>query len=92
VATVCSRSVCNLTRVEKNLLETKIRPQWIVKKILDLIKSHKDEKLSLIHFYHEKSLIELIKLFGELHIEAIMYDLNNVYNIPYLIIKQEENN
>ena len=77
---------------EKNLLETKIRPQWIVKKILDLIKSHKDEKLSLIHFYHEKSLIELIKLFGELHIEAIMYDLNNVYNIPYLIIKQEENN
>lgn len=77
---------------EKNILETKIRPQWIVKKILDLIKSHKDEKLSLIHFYHEKSLIELIKLFEELHIEAIIYDLNKVYNIPYLTIKQEENN
>ncbi|MFX0001830.1 MAG: hypothetical protein ACFE9Q_15260 [Candidatus Hodarchaeota archaeon] len=75
---------------DKNILETKTRPQWIVKKILDLIKLHENEELSLIHFFHEKTLSEITKQLEELHIEVIVYDLNNIQIIPYLIIKQEE--
>lgn len=75
---------------DKNILETKTRPQWIVKKILDLIKLHENEELSLIHFLHEKTLSEITKQLEELHIEVIVYDLNNIQIIPYLIIKQEE--
>ncbi len=77
---------------DKNILELKIRPQWIVKKILDLVKRQKNENISLIHFAHEKILSEIIKQLNELHIEVIVYDFNSVYNIPYLIIKQRESN
>lgn len=77
---------------EKNILEIKIRPQWIVKKTLDLIKKQKNENVSLIHFTNEKALPEITKQLINLHIEAIVYDFNSIYNIPYLIIKQEESN
>ncbi|MFX1494191.1 MAG: hypothetical protein ACFFBZ_07920 [Promethearchaeota archaeon] len=77
---------------EKDILETKIRPQWIVKKILDLVRSYNNEELSLIHFFQERTLSKIIKQLRELHIEAIVYKLNIIHNIPYLIIKQEEIN
>ncbi|MFW9881757.1 MAG: hypothetical protein ACFFG0_52505 [Candidatus Thorarchaeota archaeon] len=75
-----------------NVLETKTRPQWIVKKILDLIRLHKNEEICLLHFFHEKSLIEITKQLRELHIEAILYEMNKFHNISYLTIKQEVNN
>jgi len=77
---------------DNNILETKTRPQWIVKKILDLARLHENEELSLIHFFHERTLSEITKQLRELHIEVIVYDLNNFHNIPYIIIKQEGNN
>ncbi|MFX1304452.1 MAG: hypothetical protein ACFE9X_13940 [Promethearchaeota archaeon] len=77
---------------DKNILELKIRPQWIVKKILNLVKKQKNENISLIHFAHEKIISETIKQLNELHIEVIFYDFNCIYNIPYLIIKQGESN
>lgn len=77
---------------DKNILELKIRPQWIVKKILNLIKKQKNENISLIHFAHEKIISETIKQLNELHIEVIFYDFNCIYNIPYLIIKQGGSN
>ncbi|MFX1391746.1 MAG: hypothetical protein ACFE9Z_16910 [Promethearchaeota archaeon] len=76
---------------DKNIIETKTRPQWIVKKILDLIRRYEQIDVSLIHFFCEKSLLEITKLLRELHIEVIFYELNNFYNIPYQIIKQEGN-
>ncbi|UCD00746.1 MAG: hypothetical protein JSV23_07595 [Promethearchaeota archaeon] len=77
---------------DKNILELKIRPQWIVKKILDLIKKQKNETISLIHFTHEKIISEIIEQLNGLHIEVIVYDFKCIYNIPYLIIKQGEIN
>ncbi len=77
---------------DKSILETKTRPQWIVKKILDLVRLHQHEELCVIHFFHERTLAELTKQLRELHIEAIVYELNNFHNIPYIIIKQEGNN
>jgi len=77
---------------DKIILDTKTRPQWIVKKILDLARLHKNEELFIIHFFHERTLSEITKQLRELHIEVIVYELNNIYNIPNLIIKQEGNN
>ena len=77
---------------DKNTLEMKIRPQWIVKKILDLVKKHQNEIITLIHFAHEKTLSEMINHLKDLHIEAFLFDFNSIYNTPYLIIKQEEGN
>ncbi|MFX1388306.1 MAG: hypothetical protein ACFE9M_13900 [Promethearchaeota archaeon] len=77
---------------EKNTLEMKIRPQWIVKKILDLVKKHQNEIITLIHFAHEKTLSEMSIHLRDLHIETFLFDFNSVYNTPYLIIKQEESN
>lgn len=74
---------------DKSILETKTRPQWIVKKILDLARLHENEELSLIHFFHEKTLSEITKQLREFCIETIVYELNNLHNIPYIIIKQE---
>ena len=77
---------------DKNTLELKIRPQWIVKKILDTVRKYPNKKLSLIHFAYESTFSEIIEQLKELHIEAIIYDFNSIYNIPYLTIKQEESN
>ena len=77
---------------DKNILELKIRPQWIVKKILDLVKKQKNEIISLIHFSHEEILSEIFKQLNQLYIEVNVYDFNSIYNIPYLIIKQGESN
>ncbi|MFX0003536.1 MAG: hypothetical protein ACFE9C_12535 [Candidatus Hodarchaeota archaeon] len=77
---------------DKYILETKIRPQWIVKKILDLLRQNENEELVLIHFFQEKSFLETAEQLRELNIEVIFHDLNNIHNIPNLIIKQEENN
>jgi len=77
---------------DKTVLDTKTRPQWIVKKILDIARLHKNEKMSLIHFFQEGTLAEITKQFRELHIEVIVYELNNFHNFPYIIIKQEEIN
>ncbi|MFW9818836.1 MAG: hypothetical protein ACFFE5_04440 [Candidatus Thorarchaeota archaeon] len=77
---------------DKNILESKTRPKWIVKKILDLARLHENEGFSVIHFYNEKTLSEITKQLTELHIEVVIHELNNFHNIPYLIIKQEENN
>lgn len=74
---------------DKSILETKTRPQWIVKKILDLAKLHENEELSLIHFFHENTLSEITKQLREFCIETIVYELNTLHNIPYIIIKQE---
>ncbi|MFX0008056.1 MAG: hypothetical protein ACFFA7_17530 [Promethearchaeota archaeon] len=77
---------------DNDILERKIRPQWIVKKILDIIRSNENEELTLIYFFHEKSLSEITEQLKELHIEVIIYEMINVHNIQYLIIKQEGNN
>ena len=77
---------------DKNTLELKTRPQWIVKKILDTVRKYPNKKLSLIHFAYESTFSEIIEQLKELHIEAIIYDFNSIYNIPYLTIKQEESN
>jgi len=77
---------------DKSILETKTRPQWIVKKILDLVRLHEDEELCVIHFFHERTLLEITKQLRELHIEVIAYELNNFHNIQNIIIKQEGNN
>ncbi len=77
---------------DNKILETKTRPQWIVKKILDLARLHENEDLSLIHFFHERTLSEITKQLRELHIEVIVYELNNFHNIQNIIIKQEGNN
>jgi len=77
---------------DKNILKLKTRPQWIVKKILDIVRKYQNEKISLIHFTHELSIPEIIKQLKELQIEAIVYDFYSILNIPYLTIKQEESN
>jgi len=77
---------------DKNILEIKIRPQWIIKKILGLVKKHKNEIISLIHFTHEIALPEITKQLRELHMEAIVLNFNSIYNTPNLIIKQEDGN
>ncbi|MFX0040233.1 MAG: hypothetical protein ACFFAB_12910 [Candidatus Heimdallarchaeota archaeon] len=77
---------------DKQILETKIRPQWIVKKILDLVRSNENGELALLHFCSEKTLSEITEQLRELHIEVFVYELNSLHNIPNLIIKQEENN
>lgn len=77
---------------DKNILELKTRPQWIVKKILDIVRKFQNEKISLIHFGYEITLPEIKKQLKELQIEAIVYDFYSIHNIPYLPIKQEECN
>ncbi|MFX0081153.1 MAG: hypothetical protein ACFE94_05310 [Candidatus Hodarchaeota archaeon] len=77
---------------DKNILELKTRPQWIVKKILDIVRTYQNEKIFLIHFAHKITLPEIIKQLKELQIEAIVYDYYSIHNIPYLIIKQGESN
>ncbi|UCC18503.1 MAG: hypothetical protein JSV62_10350 [Promethearchaeota archaeon] len=76
---------------DKSILEKKTKPQWIVKKVLDLLKRLEHKEISLIHFFHEKSLPEITKQLRDLHIEVVNYDFKNIYDMQSIIIKQEGN-
>ena len=54
-----------------NILEFKVKPQWFVKQILDIIKNCKESSISILHFSAHKHISELEKLFRELQIKTI---------------------
>lgn len=61
---------------EYKFLEFKLRPQWIVKEILDIIKSYQDEEITLAHFAKEKTITEVLTLLKEVEIEVVIYKNN----------------
>lgn len=73
-------------------IDLKVKPMWIVKKILDLIKIDKHEKITCLHITSEKNLPELMKLLKELNIEVIVYNGNENFTSFNIITNQEEIN
>jgi len=59
-------------------LELIIKLKWIVKKVLDIVKEIKNDKLSILHFAPEKLFSELKSLFEEYNIKVIKYDMNKI--------------
>ena len=69
-------------------IDLKVKPMWIVKKILDLIKIDKHEKITCLHITSEKNLPELMKLLKEVNIEVIVYN-GNENSISFNIITNQ---
>ena len=60
---------------EKRLiLQLKLRPQWLAKKILDLIRSNKKKKITFVHFAQDKIFIETMNLLKDLNIEIRIFE------------------
>ena len=63
---------------KKEHLELVVKPKWIVKEILDIVKEIKNDHLSILHFAPEEVLNELKELFEEYNIKVINYDINKI--------------
>ena len=73
---------------KKKSIELKVRPQWIVKKVLDLIKKSDDPKLSLIHVTRDETFGEILSQLRKLGVEVIVYEDNIIHLIPAKIVAQ----
>ncbi|MFX1258954.1 MAG: hypothetical protein ACFFAN_13940 [Promethearchaeota archaeon] len=74
---------------KKNFLIYKLRPQWIVKKILDQIKSKKKRDITIVHFVPKNIISEMIKLLQEYNVKVIIYE-NKVSHLGSNLIKNKE--
>lgn len=61
---------------KEQYIKLKVKPQWIVKKILDKARTYKKNSLILLHFSPRKLVPELQKLFREFKINVIINDFN----------------
>ena len=62
---------------KENFMTLKLRPQWIVKKILDIVKlaSPKEETVKVLHFTSKKLISELKKQFEDLQVKATVVEV-----------------
>lgn len=78
---------------KKKVLNLKLRPQWIVKKILDIAKTHPEEELNFIHFAEEAIFSEMVEILKEFNVKVIIFNNNNrkinVSNQTVIIEKEE---
>ena len=62
---------------KENFMTLKLRPQWIVKKILDIVKlaSPTEETVRVLHFTSKKLVSELKKQFEDLQVKATVVEV-----------------
>ncbi|MBA7520368.1 hypothetical protein ES705_12464 [subsurface metagenome] len=61
---------------KKDYLRLTLKPQWIVKKVLDIVKMIKNDRFSIMHFTHGEIFTELKELFEEYNIKVTKFDIN----------------
>jgi len=82
--------VLNDTIKEMSLfLQLKLRPQWIVKKILDIIRSKKNKEITFVHFAQDNVFMETVKLLKEYDIKIRIYKQEKELLAFNLIINKE---
>ena len=70
---------------QKATLESTIRPEWIVKKVLDIAKMIRNDVFSIMHFTHEEIYSELKNLFESYNIKVKKIDISQ-RNVNKIII------
>jgi len=74
---------------KKLFLQLKLRPEWIVKKILDIIRQKNNKKITFVHFAQDIIFNELRNLLKDLDIEVKVYEQKK-QNFAQYSIKNEE--
>jgi glutaredoxin len=76
---------------EKRLfLQSKLRPEWITKKILDIIRAKDNNEITFVHFAQDNIFNEMMNLLKDLDIEVEIFDQKKEKLALNLIIKEEE--
>ncbi|MFX1425698.1 MAG: hypothetical protein ACFFBE_04540 [Promethearchaeota archaeon] len=75
---------------KKLLIQLKLRPEWIVKKILDIIRLRNDNEIKFVHFAQDKVINETINLLKDLNIKIKLYEKKEENFSLNLIISEEE--
>lgn len=75
---------------KKLFLQLKLRPEWIVKKILDIIRLKNDNEITFIHFAQDNIINETMNLLKDLDMEVKVYDQKKEDFAIHLIINEEE--
>ncbi|MFX1279163.1 MAG: hypothetical protein ACFFA3_07080 [Promethearchaeota archaeon] len=75
---------------KKVFLQLKLRPKWIVKKILDIIRLRNDTEIAFVHFAQDNIFNETMKLLKDLNINIKECDQKKEIINLNLIIKEVE--
>ena len=75
---------------KKLFLQLKLRPEWIVKKILDIIRSKNNNEITFVHFAQDNIFNETMNLLKDLDIKVKVYDHKKENFNLNLIINEEE--
>lgn len=77
-------------REKKKLLNLKIKPMWIVKKVLDVIKAIETKEVQIVHLSQADIFLEVATLFKDLNIEVIALQRTDEFVAFSIITNQEE--
>jgi len=75
---------------KKLFLDIKLRPEWIVKKILDIIRTMDNNEIIFIHFAQNNVFSETLKLLKDLDIKVKIYEKEMEIFPLNLILNEEE--
>ena len=75
---------------KKLFLQLKLRPEWIVKKILDIIRSKNNNEITFAHFAQDNIFNETMNLLKDLEIKVKVYDQKKENFTLNLITNEEE--
>lgn len=76
---------------EKRLiLQLNLRPKWIVKKILDIIRTKNNKEINFVHFAQDNIFMETMNLLKDLNIKIKKIEQEKEILAFNLIIKREE--
>lgn len=67
-----------------------LRPQWITKKILDLLRNIEQKETKLVHFSQKDVLSDIIDLLKEMKVNVKIVDEKSKFNYTNINYKQEE--
>lgn len=77
-------------REKKAVLKFKLKPMWIVKKILDVLRIIESKEIFFIHLSIGEIFLETARLFKELNINVIALQRTENYVAFSIIINEEE--
>lgn len=71
---------------KEDYLDLKLRPLWIIKKVLDIIEMINEDEINFIHFTHKELFSELKKLFEAQSIKVINFETKKIMKKKSILI------
>jgi hypothetical protein len=75
---------------KEEFMRTELTPQWIAKKITEIVKYYDDDTIYLVHFAPAGALFKLRQIFKEIEMQVISGEIGEKLLTPFSMTKNVE--